>query len=297
MPTMVSLQLDQLTCGNETEGGAEPYIWPIFIAEENGIASVHLPLQEIAGTPLKNNMRGGESVAIPQGLNLIEHTFENPDAGLAVFIITLFEKDASPFKGTRAVFNHISERSLAFVRDHLAECRQANGNRGDLRAQLVSSFDLGGAEISALSLLERAAIKFSSGGFDDSIGFAFQTFSGSGISARNLTFDLSSSSESFTLTGSMGRKLILRLRCQDERDALAHAEAVVKGLQLQRKSLQEQLHHATPQQKPAFIDMITKIAEVDLPAAEAEVLAAKAALEACEANFPHGPLDSPVIMG
>ena len=82
-----------------------------------------------------------------------------------------------------------------------------------------------------------------------------------------------------------------------EPDALAHAEAVVKGLQLQRQSLQEQLHHATPQQKPAFIDMIAKIAEVDLPAAEAEVLAAKAALEACEANFPHGPLDSPVIMG
>jgi hypothetical protein len=57
-----------------------------------------------------------------------------------------------------------------------------------------------------------------------------------------------------------------------------------------RSMLQTQLHHATPQQKPAIVAQITRPLEVDMPAA-------KAALKRCLDRFghPHGPTESPVI--
>lgn len=297
MPTKVTLRLQTLTCGSETEGGAEPYIWPILIGEEGGVPILHIPPPEFAGKVLKNQMRAGESVGIPGGMNVLEHLFQDPAAGLLVCIVALFEKDSSPLKGTKAVLDHVTERAVNFVRNRLAECRQGNGNRSDLRSAFVNQLDLAGAEVSALSITERIVTRLSSGSFDDSIGLAFQTFSGAAIAARDLTFDVGSNSEAFTLTGSLKRTLVLPPRCQAERDALAQAEARVNGLHLQRQSLQQQLHTATPQQKPALIDLIQKIAEVDLPAAEAAMAAAKAALDACLASFPHGPLDSPVVVG
>jgi hypothetical protein len=53
--------------------------------------------------------------------------------------------------GSIAVLRHIEERSLAFVNDHLSECRQSSGERGDLRNMLVTRFDLAGAETGARS--------------------------------------------------------------------------------------------------------------------------------------------------
>ena len=70
------------------------------------------------------------------------------------------------------------------------------------------------------------------------------------------------------------------------------------GLQTQRQLLQDQLHHATPQQKSGIIAQIKHIAEVDLPPAEAALAAAQAALQACLAH--HGPAvvpTQPVAIG
>src|SRR6185503_12170552 len=106
------------------------------------------------------------------------------------------------------------------------------------------------------------------------------------------------STEQFTLGANLKVSFVLPSRCQAEQDAVAHAQAVVDGLHSQRASLQQMLHHATPQQKPGIIANITRIAEVDLPAAEAALAQAQAALDSCLATFggPGSPIgDNPVV--
>jgi hypothetical protein len=284
MPTNVVLHLDQLSCVKESEGGSEPYIWPVLIGEEGGIVFLRSPTSDLAGKVLKSGMRAGESVAVPGGLNEVLAAFDTPANALIVVIVAMFEKDASPRHGTAAVLRHIEDRSLAFVQERLAECRQSSGERIDLRNELIRRYDLAQAETDALSFFERAAAQLSPGGFDDPLGFTLHAFSGSALADRGLTFSLTMGGDQFSLTGTLRLKNFIVL-CQAERGAVAQAEAVVKGLQTRRQTLQTQLHHATPQQKPAIVDQIQHIAEVELPPAEAALAAAKAALQACLARF------------
>ena len=298
MPTKVALELDTLSCVQETEDGSEPYIWPIVIAEEAGVTTQHVPHDDYAAIALASNIRAGQSVAVPQGMDsFLFHTFNNVSTGLAVILVALFEKDASPRHGSIAVLRHIEDRSRQFVQDRLAEFRQSSGQRDDLRNALIARFDLAGAERDALSITERAVTAIMPGGFDDSIDFKVFAFSGPALTGRNISVPLNRASDRFTLTARIQLSTVLPPRCQAERDAVAQAEAVVRGLQGQRHALQEQLHHATPQQKPAIIDAIQRIAEVDLPPAEAALEQAEAALRACEERFHHGPILDPVVLG
>lgn len=300
MPSTVALHLETLTCNAESEHGSEPYLWPIMIAEEGGVTTLHVPADEFAATVLANEMVAGQSLPIPSGMDsLLSRVFNDPLNSLVVILIALFEKDSSPRKGSVAVLRHMESVSLAFVQDRLAEFRQSSGQRDDLRNALGQRFDLGGAETGALSIVERITTRLSSGGFDDTIDFTLHAFSGAALSSRNLTFTLNRGSDRFTLTGRVQVSPFFPPRCQAERDAVAQALAVVNGLQHQREILQDQLHHATPQQKSGIIVLIKRISEVDLPPAEAALAAAQAALAACEGRFgdTHAPLDHPVILG
>lgn len=300
MPTKVALELDTLSCIGETEHGSEPYIWPIMIAEEGGGTSLQVPHDDFAAKVLASEMSAGQSIAIPQGMDsFLFRTFNDASAGLVVLLVALFEKDASPRHGSIAVLRHIEDRSLLFVQDRLAECRQNSGQRDDLRNALVVRFDLAGAETDALSITEQAVTAILPGGFDDSIGFVVFTFSGPALVSRSMSFPLNRGSDRFTLTGRLHLSTVLPPRCQAERDAVAQAKAVVGSLRHQREILQEMLHHATPQQKPAIIDQIVRINQVDLPPAEAALAQAEAALRACEELFHgiHGPIENLVILG
>jgi hypothetical protein len=299
MQTKVALHLDTLSCAEETEHGSEPYIWPIMIADEVGIPQIHVPTAQWEAKVLTNEMRAGQSVAIPPGMDLnLAHLFDDKAAGLIVVIVALFEKDASLQHGSVALIRHIEERSLLFVRERLTDCRQRSGDRGDLRQMLVSRLNPGQAENDALTTSELIKTFLKPGGFDDPVGLTVWTLSGQALTTRNISFDLSAPSERFTLTGTMEVSDVLPPRCQAERDAAARALAVVKSLQTQRALLQAQLHHATPQQKAAIVAQITRLAEVDQPAAELALAEADAALQACLDRFgrgTHGPIDPPVI--
>jgi len=298
MPTKVALHLGTLSCGAETEQGSEPYVWPIMIAEEGGVFQTHVPPTEWAAKVLVSEMVAGQSIPIPSGMDsTLAHVFENKGAGLVAFVVVLFEKDSSPEHGSVAVLRYIEERSLAYVKDHLGEFRQSSGERGDLRYQLALILDPGAAESAELSWLESAVTYVSPGGFDDSVGLSVWALSGGAITDRTITFNLSSSSELFLLTGNLGLSIPPVDLCRAERAAVAQAKAVVQGLQGRRAALQQELQHATPQQKPAIVAAINKINQVELPAAEAALAAAEAALEACVDRFgrPTAPLDNPVI--
>ena len=282
MKTRVALRLKSLTCLEETEHGSEPYLWPIMITHETGAPRIQVPTREWAAKVLANEMRAGQTIPIPAGMdmNFVE-VFDNRAAALVVFVIFLVDKDQLPKKGSIAAVDHVAEKALEMVSEKLAECRQTSGERVDLTNALIDRLDLKGAVSDALSYLELGTVYSLPGGFDDALGIIVWTLSGNALTARDINFRLTQSSERFSLSATLDVAITLPSRCDDLRAAAVHALAVVKGLQGQRAALQSQLHHATPQQKPAIIAAITRIAQVDLPPAEAALAEAEAALAAC----------------
>ena len=297
MKTRVALRLNSLTCIEESEHGSEPYLWPIMITHETGAPRIQVPTDEWAPKFLANEMRAGQTVPVPTGMDInFAEVFDNKAAGLVVFVIMLFEKDNLTNKARVAAFSHIQEKALEMVSEKLAECRQSSGERVDLTNELINRLDIETAVKDAMSYYEIGKAYSREGGFDDALGIIVWTLSGQGIAARDITFDLRQSSERFLLTAKLELVITLPPVCQNERAAAEQALAVVKGLQGQRAALQQQLHHATPQQKPAIVAAITRINQVDMPPAEAALAQAEAALQAClSARDIGGPLDDPVL--
>lgn len=297
MKTRVALRLNSLRCIEETEKGSEPYFWPIMITHETGAPRLRVPTSDWAPRVLAQEMKAGQSVPVPAGmdLNFVE-VFDDKAAGLVVFVIILFEKDNLTNKGRIAAFRHVEDKAMEMVGERLAECRQSSGERRDLTNDLIRRLDLETAVRNAMSYLEIGTAFSLPGGFDDPLGIMVWTLSGPALIPRPIDFDLSQRSEQFVLTARLEVTITLNPICQNERAAMEQALAVVKGLQGQRASLQQQLHHATPQQKAALVAAIKRIAEVDLPPAEAALVQAEAALNAClSIRDVGGPLDDPVL--
>jgi len=282
MKTRVALRLQTLRCIEESEHGSEPYLWPIMITQEVGALHMHVPTQDFEAVALADEMKAGQSVSIPAGmdLNFIE-VFESKAAALVVFVLVLFEIDNLTHKARVAAFRHVEEKALELVGEKLADCRVKSGERVDLTNALIGKLDLETAVKDAMSYYEIGTSYAKSGGFDDAIGIIVWTLSGQALAPRDISFDLRQSSEHFSLAAKLEVTITLPLVCQSEREAAEHALAVVKGLQTQRAVLQQQLHHATPQQKAAIVAAITRINEIDLPPAEAALAQAEAALKTC----------------
>ena len=296
MPTRIALRLTHLRCIEESEHGSEPYIWPIMITHETGVPRIHVPTLDFAPKYLADEMKSGRVVPVPQGMdmNFIE-VFTNKAEGLAVFVVMLFEKDELTNKGRRAAFDHIEEKALEFVTEKLAECRQSSGERVDLTNQLINRLDIETAVKDAMSYYEIASAHASLGGFDDALGIIIWTLSGNALAPRNINFRLEQPNEQFVLEAKLEVAITLPPVCQNERAAADQARALVNGLRGQRAALQQQLHHATPQQKAGIIAAIVRINDVDLPPAEAALAQAEAALSAClSARDIDGPLDDPI---
>jgi hypothetical protein len=296
MKTRVALRLDSLRCIEETEHGSEPYVWPVMITHETGALKMRVPTTDWAARVLADEMKAGQSVAVPEGmdLNFLE-VFDDKAAALVVFVIILFEKDNLTKKGRIAGFRHVEEKALEMVGEKLAECRQSSGERVDLTNDLIHRLDIETAVKDAMSYLEIGTAYSLPGGFDDALGIIAWTLSGQALVSRGIDFRLRQPSERFLLSGRLEVSITLRPVCENERAAAEQTLAVVKGLQGQRAALQHQLQHATPQQKPGLIAAIKRINEVDLPPAEAALAQAEAALNAClSARDIDGPLDDPV---
>src|ERR1043165_1164275 len=115
MKTRVALDLQFLKCTVETEGGSEPYIWPIMIGDENGVQQLRVPTSQWEVVPLASGMTAGQSANVPTGMDQdLIHVFESSATGLLVFVIMLFEQDATPEHAIVSVFRHIEQTALQY---------------------------------------------------------------------------------------------------------------------------------------------------------------------------------------
>ena len=168
MKTRVALRLNSLRCIEESEHGSEPYFWPIMITHETGAPRIHVPTNDYAPRVLADEMKAGQSVPIPPGMDMnFAELFDNKSAALVVFAIVLFEKDNLTNKARLAAFRHVEEKALEMVSEKLAECRQSSGERIDLTNELIGRLDITTAVKDAMSYYEIGTSYSLPGGFDD----------------------------------------------------------------------------------------------------------------------------------
>jgi hypothetical protein len=280
MKAKVALRLSSLDCLSEAEQGSQPYIWPMMIVEEGGAPRMYVPDDEWADFLLAGSIKSRESAAIPQGMSKnFVHFFDERGAALVVLVVVLFEKEGAETDAIW-VLRYLQSTALTFVSDHIAEFRQRSGERRELRDLYSSAIDVRRVQ----RLTQGTVAAYAHERLDQLMGISFWAFSGAGLKSEDITFNLSSPIERFTVAGRMDVMPILPSRCDGQREAVTHCEMVIKGLQGQRASLQSQLHHATPQQRAGLIAAIARIAQVDMPAAEAALAEAQTALDSCLLN-------------
>ena len=135
---------------------------------------------------------------------------------------------------------------------------------------------------------------------DDPVGFTHAVFKHPAedddlpISAQAFTCpEIVSGSDRFVLSGTLGVAAVPAepvVLCAAQRDAIKAKEDEIKGLQIRKQSLQQQLHDAPPQAKGAIIDLIEETSAA-ITQAESELPALQDALEACLPNIPDVDID------
>lgn len=133
---------------------------------------------------------------------------------------------------------------------------------------------------------------------DDIVGFVYKLFTATDATHSDIKFQYfdfpeitSGSSNRFTLTGRLSLGPIPTPPvdlCAAQRAALKAKTDEIHSLQTRITLLQNQLQHASPQQKAAIVREITATGDL-LTQAEAQLPALQTALDACQAHhFPGG---------
>jgi hypothetical protein len=104
MATTATITLERLRCIRESEGGSEPYIWPVLLWIDNKTLDtdedVGITTSLLLGNArvvLKSGMRAGETAPIPFPLGNLGVGFEDDDPmRLLMLIVGLLENDETP---------------------------------------------------------------------------------------------------------------------------------------------------------------------------------------------------------
>jgi len=300
-----TVKLHELRCLSQSEGsdGSEPYLWTTFFAFggerlpfQTGNLSMITPAYDAFRTEFPNGMKAGSVATVPVFVASAHFDIDldtAPQPKLIGCIAVLMEEDSTrqdDIVRGRIAYSKEIEAQL----DALVSKRIHDGNFGPLTDGEIETIksnvkskveDAIGSHQSLFDIFRNQ---------DDNIGFTHIVLKhppGQGdldIAAQGFTCpEIRNGSDRFVLTGSVGvgpvpvGPVVL---CPAQRAALKAKQDEIKGLQLRRMALQDQLHHATPQQKPAIIDLIQETAD-EIAQAEGELPALQDALEACLPNI------------
>ena len=268
MALTVTMHLDQLRCIAESDGSgsSEPYLFVTYfwidgrnIAQPDP-ASTLTPVYDGYRTEMPNNVQAGTVLSVPAFIG--NATFEvDPgplDFMLAGAIALLFEEDETPIAAVLAGRNAF----ISGFRDELN-----NLIRTRIQAQDKSPVTPQEAQAIADAVKPQieAAIKSRLSFWqkllddqDDFIGYTYLAFTGAEIQSRSFVFPtipLERGDNRYFLTGHMtvepSPTRPVFDRCARERAALDAKEDEIRGRQLMRGTLQQQLQTASPSQKAA----------------------------------------------
>jgi len=288
----ITLRLTELRCITQSEGsgGSEPYLWVTYFAFgaqqlpfQTGPVGTITPAYDAFRTEFPDNMKAGQVANIPAFLATASFDIDlEVEHKLVGCIAVLMEEDDTP--------------DSSIILGRIAFSKEIDKQLNDLVTKRIFVGDFGpitDAEIKSIKVSVKAKVEDAVGSNqsiwnvftnqDDNIGFTYKGFTDSEIRFQYFDFpEIASggSSNRFILSGglSIGRVPSDPVDlCATPRAAVNAKRDEINSLHTRVTLLQNQLHHATPQQKAGIVaeihatnDLLTQ-AEAELPALQAEL--------------------------
>jgi hypothetical protein len=294
MPIDVTFTLERITCVREQDGSghSEPYIWPLLLKIDDTTLPTPLhvapiaPAVEHARVVLQNGMKPGDSVAIPASVGVLRAQFQDGLSQRALsLIVNLMEWDNTPQDAIKSGYQtFVSETSREVGENILGLANPDNNVVQQLKREIAAR----------VSAKVRAAIQAAQNWWQLLWKNQDDFLATNSLTLRNFNF----TSQTFTLaflnpeTGIVADNYVIEGRivvtpvvvshsCQAELDAVNAALAQVEAIELQIADLQAELQTAPGPQKPGILAEIRRIQNEEMPAARAELEAARRALLEC----------------
>lgn len=313
MSIQAVVTLHTLRCITESDRAgsnhSEPYIWPFMASVSNNsfATTPSAALLSESRRIRKNEMKAGESVSMDFPGQTLSATFEDAQTDRQlILVVALLEADDAPQGAIQAGYQaFLDGLKLELGHNILALKAATEDEKNEIIAEVQRkvSESVTAAIKGALTTGQKIQVKLGFLNMDDFM--ASQTRHFTDLTPQDFTLRFEGTSGdpkvndltvvvfpiAYEIDGRLSVSAITVDPCQANVDAVAAAEAKVRGLHLQVQSLQQQLQSATPQQKPGIIAMMRKINEQDVPAAEQTLEGAERMLQRCRLMGPlHGDL-------
>lgn len=255
----------------------------------------------------KNEMRAGETVSMDFPGQTLSATFDDTQSDRQlILVVALLEADDAPEGAIQAGYQaFLDELKLELGHNILALKAATEDEKNEIIAEIQRqvSEKVTSSIKGALTTGQKIKVKLGFLNMDDFMASQTRHFTDLTPQDFTLRFEGTSGDPRVTnqsvvlfpivyeIDGRVSVSAITVDPCQANVDAVAAAEAKVRGLHLQVQSLQHQLQSATPQQKPGIIAMIRRINEQDIPAAQQALEGAERMLQRCRVMGPIMPGD------
>lgn len=302
MATDTIVTLERLRCIRESDGTghSEPYIWPVLVSinTTNGTVLTSNVALGNARIVIDHDMRAGQTVVIPNKVNTLRVRLDQPQEFTFFLSVVLWENDETPEKALRAGFTAYTTELRAAIIANLLALREAQGDpvkEAAVRAVIEKRVNeaVEAAIKGALTTSEKLRIKLGTLNMDDVVGSDTENFGSPGAAGQvkpfTVAFSNKSGSEVYEIDGTLTVKPVLTNPCQAQVDAVRAAQAAINNINTEIKSLQEQLRHASPQEKPGLNKLI-KEQRALLPGANKTLDQAKQALQQCQSQHTLQPV-------
>jgi hypothetical protein len=307
----VTLRVTELRCLAQSEGsaGSDPYLWLTFFAfgaqqvpGQTGPVATITPSYDSFRTGIPDHVQAGQAVVVPPFYATASFDFDLALTGpkLTGAIAVLMEQDGTP------------DGSIAL--GYGAYAKEIDKQLNDLVTKRIQAGNFGAitdAEIKIIKDAVNAKVQTAVGSNqsfwnlftdqDDNLGVTFKTFSDDEIQFQYFDFpEIASAdaSDRFVLSGGISLGPVPTApvdSCAAQRAAVNAKQAEITGYQVQKEALQNQLQHATPQEKSGIVAEI-RADDDRITQAQAELPALQTALDSCIAHHRHTGVLNPAIV-
>jgi hypothetical protein len=304
----VSLRLTELRCVAQSEtGGSEPYLWTTYFAFgaqqmpfQTGPVGVITPAYDAFRTEFPNNLTAGQVTTIPPFIASASFDIDleaTPRPKLIGCIAVLMEEDYTPLSSIvlgRIAYSKAIEEAL----NALVTRRLLTGNFDSITDAEIATIKSAVQSKVESAIASNQPIWNVFTNQDDNLGFVYKTFTypvtnpnGAEIKFQYFDFpEITSGSNRFVLSGGMSLGPVPSTPtdlCATQRARVTAKTAEINSLHHRLSQLQNELQHATPQQKAAIVSAITETNALIMQA-EGQLLGLQAALGACQSHHHTG---------
>jgi len=291
----VTLVLQEIHCVKESEGGSEPYIWPVLLWIDDTtllntgdeVLGVRGPVLADARVVLKESMKAGETAAIPFPLGTLGIRFEEVSTlTYVLLVVALFDQDETPQAAMWAGCKAFSLALRAAIVPRLLALRTAVAQGDDVELERLTAEIKAEVKAATESATWNALTGPQKGGYflgtlnlDGYVGSAFYF----GAPARtDLALVLRSDygSNEYRVDGFINVQQTTVDLCQAQADAVKEAQDLVDGIQGQITAEKASYHTASPAQKSSISAHIAQLNQ-DLDVAMTALDEARLALKRC----------------